>query len=272
MYLTLDKNNSNQYYHILENDIKSLDFNTFSLQQEQLGVFTTFSTHIDKDKELGFFKFNEHLNRIDVGAKELGIQNKDFDIKQIIFEICKKHYEQFNQRQKVRIILRANGQIEITIEPYEKAQEKIHLISYQAKRELAQIKHTNISISLKANKKLKHNQEALLIDEDGNVLEGAWSNIFIIKNKKIFTPKNILSESKFLEGITRKAILELFQVERIKMRTEEVLNADEIFISKSTAGIVPVNKIDSSTIKKLEETNKLICKFNNFILENLECK
>ena len=189
------------YYSILDKGIKSLDFKTFSLQQEQLGVFTTFCTHLDKNKKLGFFKFNEHLNRIKIGAKELGIKNKiekkeETNIKQIVFETCKQHFKLFNQKQKVRIILRANTKIELTIEPYEKAQEEIHLISYQAKRELAQIKHTDLSISLKANQKLKHNQEALLIDEDGNVLEGAWSNIFIIKNKKIFTPKNILLESK----------------------------------------------------------------------------
>jgi len=88
--------------------------------------------------------------------------------------------------------------------------------------------------------------EAILIKND-LVLEGAASNIFVVKNGVILTPPQ---NSNILPGITRKVIIELIQHQNIPFQetaitTETLQQADEIWLSSSTREIIPVTELDS---------------------------
>ncbi len=272
MYLTLDKDNSNQYFDITSNEAIALKYCTFSLYQNKLEAFTTFSTHIGENKQLGFFKLDQHLNRVLANAKDLGIKistiNKK-NLRKITFNLCNDHYKFFKRRQKVRIICRIdnenNYKLELSIELYCQPNKRISLVSFSGKRKLAHIKHTDISISLRANKDLNENEEALFIDQDNNILEAAWSNVFMIKDNNIYTTKKDI-----LPGIARSNIVELFNVKERSIALEEIKSADEIFISKSTSGISIVKKIDSTLIKSSTKAKELIKEFNRYIMDNLQ--
>jgi len=89
--------------------------------------------------------------------------------------------------------------------------------------------------------------EAVYVDTDEHVLEGTTSNIFLFAGKSLVTPvQNILS------GVTRENILRLaetiFRVETREVRKEELLAADEVFISGSSKGIVPIVRIDETVV------------------------
>jgi len=98
--------------------------------------------------------------------------------------------------------------------------------------------------------KQKGFDEAILLDQSGNVSEAPGENIFLIKNKMLITPS---LRSSALDGITRKTIITL--AKDMKLRTvirkvtkKELKTADEIFLSGTAAEITPVIKIDKKKI------------------------
>jgi branched-chain amino acid aminotransferase len=89
--------------------------------------------------------------------------------------------------------------------------------------------------------------EALYIDREGFVLEGTTSNIFAFAGGKLITPgRDILS------GITRSVILDIagerFPVEIRDITRDELVSADEIFITGTNKALVPVVRVDDVTI------------------------
>ena len=91
--------------------------------------------------------------------------------------------------------------------------------------------------------------EAILI-KDGYAIEGAASNVFIVKNGLLITPPN---GPALLPGITRDLIIELAANHAIPFReadiTEaELFAADEIWLSSSTREISPVTLLDDTVI------------------------
>jgi branched-chain amino acid aminotransferase len=92
--------------------------------------------------------------------------------------------------------------------------------------------------------------EAIMLSTDGWVTECTGDNIFVIKDGKIFTPPPVAGESGLLEGITRKFVMtELapmcgFTIVEKMMRLDDVLNADEVFLTGTAAEIIAVNQVD----------------------------
>ncbi len=89
--------------------------------------------------------------------------------------------------------------------------------------------------------------EALYVEENGLVRECTTSNIFAVKTGGIVTPGDDI-----LSGITRKTVIALAATHHpVKIRDlslEELLGADEIFITGSGKGLVPVVQIDDALI------------------------
>lgn len=91
--------------------------------------------------------------------------------------------------------------------------------------------------------------EAILI-RDGNMTEGAASNVFIVNNGVIKTPPK---DNKLLPGITRDLVVELahthkIPVEEVVISEKEFLEADEIWLTSSTKEILPVTKINDQQV------------------------
>ena len=91
--------------------------------------------------------------------------------------------------------------------------------------------------------------EALYLDEDNNVTEGTTTNVFAIYGDTIVTPE----EGNLLPGITRKTVIDLIKGAGIKLEIrnlplEELLKADEVFITAANKQIVPVVTVDDTTI------------------------
>ena len=98
--------------------------------------------------------------------------------------------------------------------------------------------------------KQKGFDEAILLDQYGNVSEAPGENIFLVKNDELVTPP--LSSSA-LDGITRKTIITLAKDMNLKIKIRKVSKkelklADEIFLSGTAAEITPITKIDKKKI------------------------
>ena len=89
---------------------------------------------------------------------------------------------------------------------------------------------------------------AVLLDADGNVTEGPGFNLFAFVDGRLLTPANGV-----LQGITRKTILELATEQGIDCETgdlscDQLASADEIFLTSTAGGVVPVRKLDGVEI------------------------
>jgi branched-chain amino acid aminotransferase len=92
--------------------------------------------------------------------------------------------------------------------------------------------------------------EALLLNAEGNVAEGAVENVFIIKNGKLKTNDE---KSSILLGITRRSAIEIAQhfgipVEIGTLTLDEVKAADEMFLTGTAIEITPVREIDGQPL------------------------
>ncbi len=117
---------------------------------------------------------------------------------------------------------------------------------------LARIKSLNYLDNILARLEAReHNaQEALLLNTLGWVAEGATSNIFVIKDKKLITPP---VDAGILPGITRAAVLELAGNADIKTQEEtfspeEMVRADESFLTNSLMEIMPLVMLNERKI------------------------
>lgn len=89
--------------------------------------------------------------------------------------------------------------------------------------------------------------DALFVNEQGYVLEATRSNFFIFRGDTMVTPREGI-----LIGVTRNIVLELargrFAIEERPILIEELLLAEEAFITSSSREITPVVQIDDLTI------------------------
>lgn len=111
---------------------------------------------------------------------------------------------------------------------------------------LAGLKHLNRLENVLARRELTSDeQEGLLLDETGCVVEGVMSNIFVVRNGIMITPD--LTHSGVC-GIMRDYLLELAKSLALTVRTErlpaaELATVDELFVCNSLIGIWPIKKI-----------------------------
>ena len=127
--------------------------------------------------------------------------------------------------------------------------------------------------SIIATQEAKNNgvDEAILLDQDGNVSEAPGENIFIVKEGQLITPS--LSSSA-LEGITRDAILKIGKdldidvIERDFKRSELIMS-EEIFLTGTAAEITPVISMDSKKIgtgKPGDITKKMMQEYLDIVM------
>jgi branched-chain amino acid aminotransferase len=102
--------------------------------------------------------------------------------------------------------------------------------------------------------------EAILLDEAGNVCEGSGENLFVIRDGEIATPGHTAS---ILDGISRKSVIQIAAdlgydvVERDIARSELYL-ADEMFMCGTAAELVPVREVDDHAIGEPGEITRLL--------------
>lgn len=91
-------------------------------------------------------------------------------------------------------------------------------------------------------------ETAVVVDTRGNLIEGPGFNIFAVKGRTLSTPARGV-----LEGITRRTAIELateygYEVVQRNLPADEARTADEVFVTSTAGGIMPITKIDGRAI------------------------
>jgi branched-chain amino acid aminotransferase len=92
--------------------------------------------------------------------------------------------------------------------------------------------------------------EALMLDVNGNLAEGAVENLFLVRGGRLITNDE---KSSILLGITRASVIEIardlgYEVEIRAMALADLFDADEAFLTGTAMEIAPIREVDERAI------------------------
>lgn len=105
-------------------------------------------------------------------------------------------------------------------------------------------------------------QEVLFLNSRRELTEGAISNLFFVKNNKIYTPK---VECGLLDGVVRKWIISNFNLDEGTYFYDRLEIADEIFLTNSVIGIMRVSSINDREFREGKVVEEIGRKYQEFI-------
>ncbi len=113
----------------------------------------------------------------------------------------------------------------------------------------------NVLAKIEANR--RNVFEAIMLTEQGNLAEGTVSNLFLVKRGRLFTP---VLDGQQLAGVTRQLVCQIAREQGIgvtetKLGVRDLATADEVFLTSTLIGILPLTKIfavpDDARARKL---------------------
>lgn len=216
------------------------------------------------------FLLDDHLLRLKQGLLEMNI--KATLTKKSVVGILNQLLER-NELQDARVrinISAGKGAVGLTSGPYEhpniivfmsslpSAQEEImqkEATILQMRRNTPETSYrlkshhffNNVAAKMELNE--RPNVEGIFLTKEGYVSEAITSNIFWVKNSILFTPE---LSTGILPGITRQFVIVLakkkgFTIKEGCFFVEELLGAEEVFLTNSIQEIVAINRIDDTT-------------------------
>lgn len=127
----------------------------------------------------------------------------------------------------------------------------VHAVIASARRNegspLSQIKSCNYgdNILAMAEAEEKGANEAIMLNNRGNVACGAASNIFIVKAGKLLTPK---LEDGALDGITRRNLIKKHGAAETSLSAADLAASEGIYLTSSVRGVVAVETLDGKKL------------------------
>ena len=92
--------------------------------------------------------------------------------------------------------------------------------------------------------------EAVLLNDHGNIADGSGENVFIVRDRVLTTPP---IQAGGLEGITRKCVMTIardlgYEVTEENLVRTDLYNADECFFTGTAAEISPIREVDDRAV------------------------
>lgn len=234
------------------------------------GVFETIAHH---NGQLRFV--SAHLDRLAEGCKRLGIdfqQRKALKIE--LHKVCGELDSAQTQNAVIKVIVtrgcggrgyQAAQDVEPTriisthpwpSHPEANASDGVNVRLCQQRLvdnpALAGIKHLNRLEQILARNEWSDETiaEGLMCNAHGDIVEGTFSNIFMVKSGMLITPP---LDRCGIEGITRATIMDIaakvgIPCHQAYIRQQDLLSADEVFMCNSVIGIWPIKQIDEQSI------------------------
>jgi branched-chain amino acid aminotransferase len=220
------------------------------------------------------FRLDAHLQRFSTAAKSLSLElpGGTAAVREIVLETARAFGA---DEAYVRLIAtRGDGPLgidptqcsqprlicivdRIAVYPEQKRSAGIDLLTSSWRRPPADVLDPRVkslnylnNVMAKLEAKQRGADEALLLNAAGAIAETSVANIFAVRDGDLLTPPAI---DGVLEGITRATVLELAAALEIPARTQslgrfDLFAADEVFLTGSGAGLVPVRSLDGRSI------------------------
>jgi para-aminobenzoate synthetase / 4-amino-4-deoxychorismate lyase len=100
----------------------------------------------------------------------------------------------------------------------------------------------------------------LLLDRGDEVLEAGWANVFAARDGALVTPR---TDGRILPGIARAGAIEVaraagIEVRELRLGRDELLAADEVFLTGSVRGVAPAGSLDGAALPEAGELSRLV--------------
>ncbi|MBL0712518.1 MAG: aminotransferase class IV [Desulfosarcina sp.] len=225
-----------------------------------LGAFELLRTYSGRP-----FALDEHLNRLAKSAQKIGLPlpGDIVRIRKIVLDTLARNRN--HNEVNIRIIVTGGSSSDFTThrgqprllvlvsemprQPSDWYTDGVKITTMKSRRVLPGAKSINYLSATIALKKAraKGAVESAYVDRDGLVYECTTSNIFAFMGARLVTPGR-----RILAGITRGVILQMaatmFPIEVRDLPFQELTAAEEIFITGTNKGIVPVVRVDDVVI------------------------
>jgi len=222
----------------------------------------------------------DHYERLQSSISNIGYET-DFTFEVLAGQIKKtsEANESLNCNIKVMIILTGTGRQTLlytskSYYPDEALVEKgVNIGLLQLERENPNIKLINLTYKEAVEKKIREGNyfEVLLCSNDGSITEGSRSNVFFVKENRIFTAPG----TNVLKGITRKYVMEAcksagYEVLETCIDVSRLQEMDGLFLSGTSIKVLPVTGVEEFCFKSAknpviqavrEEYDKIIKKY-----------
>ena len=190
------------------------------------------------------FAFEEHLRRLERSASNLRLP---LDIEAVRADAWRllAHAGSGPDHELLRIVITRGGRRLLLTEPMHRTPEQIRLatITYSPTRVLDGVKSLSYAANMLATRLAREQgfDEALLVTPHGRVLEAPTSSIFWVVDGSLFTPP---LDEHILASITRAVVLEVTGAAERSCTLEELLAADEAFLTSTTREVEPIGAVD----------------------------
>lgn len=108
--------------------------------------------------------------------------------------------------------------------------------------------------------------ERLFLNTKDQICEGTVSNIFFVKQGKLYTPD---TRCGLLPGILREYICETQHVEEAIIYLKDLKEYEECFVTNSLMGIMPVRQIEETSFTEEKVTQTLLAKYQKLIANDV---
>lgn len=238
------------------------------------------------------FRINQHLDRLFISAQKIELV-PTLDKEQILARIMETIKASPHDNVSLRIILTRGTNSDLGLDPDLASANNLIIISKkispnpdwwltmglsmifyqkQSTQKGSLPKTGNYQENILAHKEaiLKNAYDAIMINHEGHITEGTTSNIWIIKDGVINTPP---LQDGVLEGLTRRTLFDMalggtISIKEKSLTRQDILDADECFISSTTRNLVPVTKIEGHAIgggTPGKMTLQLLAEYLNFV-------
>lgn len=224
------------------------------------GIFTTLAIYEGK-----LFLWEKHWRRLTENARKIDINLENFDensIKTSLFELIQANKIE-NARARITFFDESPSAIWnfetnrktsllITTADFKKTAENYSLtvspFRVNSTSPLVNIKSCNYLENILAleDAKRKGFDEALRLNEKNEIVSATMANLFWIKDEKIYTSA---LETGCLAGTTREYLTEKFAVDEKIINLEDLMQADEIFLTSAGIFTKSVSEIDGKTFE-----------------------
>ena len=217
------------------------------------------------------FMFQEHFNRLSNSAKIVGIEK--IPALESLRNLLESLMDEIDGEVYYKIYLRPSGDILVEYQraPDDSVLAELEFSKYRKSNEIPSklkvVSRTDVLLA----RIHKRTYDVLMLNSEGFLAEGSFSNVFLVKENSLMTPS---LDTGILSGITREVVIRVareinFEVVERKVLPWEVFESDEIFITHTSRGIVPVKRVESFEFKAPGRvTEKLLEAFKSFVMRD----
>jgi branched-chain amino acid aminotransferase len=249
------------------------------------GLFETMRAYSGR-----IFRLEKHLEHLSQSAKLLSLPLNAFDLKKASYNTLKANKLKDARirltvsigegeaapdppkHPKPTVLVTATMYVPLSNEAYRKGYKAVvSTIDQNSQSPLSHLKSANYLNNILARREARAAgaDEAILLNERGFLCEGSTSNIFLVSKRNLITPGE---ESGCLPGVTRQVVIELAQglgisLAQREVPLEELLHADEAFLTNSIMELMPLAEVNGQRIGRGKVTERLMQAYKETVIK-----